>query len=266
MNPLEPSTLTAALELLQTAIVPSSTKDGTEYLVIPADAQVYDLEKLLKSPRRIRQSVRFSVLDSFCSYVKEFKTDGTKIFLNARTGTIAATLDYHKPDQASWGDHRAGFDPVLSEEWQRWQQLNNQPCDQKRFALFLEDNAVDIVDPAAAEMLDISRSLTAKINVNFKKGIRLENGTEQIQYEETIDARAGQRGQLEVPSKFSLFLMLWEGRPRRRIDARLRYGIKEGVLSFCYSLIRPQDIVQAEIDLLVNEVFEQTEIEPLFGS
>lgn len=264
MNP-DPSMLDTALNLLQTGVVANATKDGNDYLVIPANAQVYDLEKLQKSPRNIRQTVDFSRLESFCAYVKEFKDGASKLFM-AVSGCIriSARLDYHKPGQASWANHRALFEPVITREWGLWTGSDNRSLDQKTFALLLEDNAVDIIEPAAAEMLDIARNLSAKINVNFKKGLRLEDGTQQLQYEETIEAKAGARGELKVPSAFAL--SVWEGRPKRSVEARLRYAIKEGALSFSYHLVRPHDVLRAEIDALAEEVGKQTGIPPLFGT
>ena len=260
-----PDILKTALEALQTAIVPSVTKDGNDYLVIPNDATVFDLEKLLNAPRRIRQKVSFARLDSFCAYVNEFKRPGTKIFVNGRNGGSVAILDYHTSATASWKDHSARFDPLFTESWNRWNSLNNQSLDQRKFAVFIEDNALDIVEPAPAEMLDISRNLTAKLTVNFKKGLRLEDGTEQIQYEESIESKAGAKGQIEVPSMFTLEMSIFEGRPKRRLQVRLRYSIKEGVLSFTCSLLRLQEILGPEIQQLGEEIASQTQIAPLFG-
>lgn len=261
-----PDFLKTALELLQTGIVANATKDGAEYLVIPANALVYDLEKLRANPRRIKRSLQFARLDSFCEYVNEFKAPGTKIFMNTKSGQATAVLDYHQPSQASWAEHVAHFAPVFTESWQRWNGVNNQPMDQKKFALFVEDNALDIAQPAPAEMLDIARNLTAKLSVNFKKGIRLENGAEELHYEETIDAKAGHRGQLEIPAQFVLELPVFEGRPSRQVPVRLRYSIKEGTLSFCCSLVRLQEILQPEIDALCGEIAQETSVQPLFGS
>lgn len=260
-----PDILKTALEALQTSIVPNATKDGNDYLVIPANATVYDLEKLLNAPRRIQQKITFARLDSFCSYVNEFKKSGTRIFVNSKTGGAHAILDYHTAEAASWKSHSAKFDPVFTESWQKWNGSNNQSFDQRKFALFIEDNALDIIEPAPAEMLDISQTLTAVINVNFKKGTHLENGSEQLQYEETIDAKAGRRGQLEVPSIFTLEISVFEGRPKRRVQARLRYSIKEGVLSFSYALIRLQEILNPEIEQLSEDIAKQTGTRPLFG-
>ncbi|HEY0725983.1 MAG TPA: DUF2303 family protein, partial [Pyrinomonadaceae bacterium] len=253
-----PDPIHTALELLQTGLVPSKTSDGNDYLVIPVTAQVYDLEKLQKHPRRIKQSVRFARVDSFCEYVNEFKGKGTKVFMNGKTGEVLAELDYHQADEPSWKSHTAAFAPAFTEPWLLWRGIHNQAMNQREFATFVEDNALDIVNPAPAEMIDLSRNLTAMISVNFKKGVRLENGAEQLQYEETITAKAGQRGQLEVPSLVTLALSVFEGRPQRRVNVRLRYTIKEGVLNFCCSLMRLQEILQPEIDGLAGEIKEET--------
>lgn len=244
---------------------PHKLDEGGSYVIIPGGSRIHDLESLLDAPRRIRQRIGFSRLASFCAYVTEFGSDGfTRVFLQAKTGFARAVLDYHTPDGAAWCDHVATFEPALSEEWKRWNSRNGNNFDQRGFALFLEDNAPDIASPPSAEILDVARTLTAKQSVNFKKGIRLDNSTESLTYEETIDAKAGQKGELEIPTGFTLMIPVFEGRPARKLDARLRYKIQDGQLSFHYVLVRPHKVLNEEIDATAADIKKGTGIEPLF--
>lgn len=252
-------------KLVLASQTPQASGASEPFLVLPHGHEVHSIIELLDSPRRIKDRLLFGRLDSFCAYVKEFKLAGTKIFLNALTGAAKAVLDFHTVGTAAWCDHTAEYQPLMSEEWKRWQARNNQSFDQRSFALFLEDNAPDISSPKAAEILDVARTLTAKLSVNFKKGVRLDNGTEQLTYEESVEAKAGQKGDLEIPTSFELLIPVFEGREPRRLGARLRYTISGGVLTFHYGLVRPHKVFQEEIDAINTAIGIGTDIKPLYG-
>lgn len=269
---MDKNTVQTVADILTAAQKPYESNAAEPFVIIPQHHDVHSLLELQDKPRRIKDRLVFGRLDSFCEYVREFKLKGTQVFLNAITGAAKAVIDFHEAatttlgePTARWCDHTAEYQPLLSEEWKRWNAKNNQGFEQRAFALFLEDNAIDIVSPPAAEVLDVARTLTAKSMVHFKKGIRLDNGTEQLTYEEIVDAKAGQKGELEIPARFELGIPVFEGRPARHVEARLRYAIREGTVMFHYVLVRPHKIFQTEIDAISADITAGTEIPPLYG-
>lgn len=269
---MENENMIQSAERLTRASQVFSSLSAESFVIVPDGYELKSLLEFEDQPRRIKDRLTFGRLDSFCQYVNDFKLPGTRIFVNPLAGCAKAVIDFHtrRKDAAArdipgWCDHTAEFTPLLSEEWKRWSAANARQFDQKTFALFLEDNAADIVSPPAAEVLDVSRTLSAKLTVNFKKGVRLDNTTEQLTYEETVDAKAGHKGDLSIPTEFMLEIPVFEGRPARPVEARLRYAIRDGTLIFHYVLIRPHKVFQAEVDSIGETIGKALDLKPLFG-
>lgn len=240
--------------------IPASKDD--QFLIVPNGYSAQDLISLRTNPRRIARTITFARLESFCRYVNTFKKSNTFIFLNPSNGSVSAILDYHSSDAPAWCDHVSGFVPAQSEEWKRWKQKDGQALNQKELAEFIEDNAPDVISPDPAELLDVARSLTAKLNVNFKRAIVLEDDTVQFTYEETIDAKAGSKGSLEIPSEFTIAIAIFAGGTPLSLNVRLRYSIKEGQLTFKLVLVRPHKLFEQEIENLNATIKTVTDIQP----
>jgi uncharacterized protein YfdQ (DUF2303 family) len=249
-----------------TPLISVADSKDDQFLIVPDGYKAQDLIHLKAQPRRITETKHFDRMESFCRYVNVFKDDTTFIRLNQVNGSVSAILDYHAVDGPSWCSHQAGFSPVLTEEWKRWKQKDGQSLSQKDLAEFLEDNAPDIVNPSSAELLDVARSLTAKLNVNFKRAVVLEDDTVQLTYEETIDAKAGVKGSLEIPSEFTISVAVFAGSSPEPLNIRLRYSIKEGQLTFKMVLVRPHKHVEREIDNIAATIKATCDIQPFYGS
>lgn len=260
--------LQTAEKLARAATHPVVNDEMAPFVVVPANYKLESLEHLADQPRLRRAAPKFTTLDSFLRYVADFKTDGTRIFADPAALTIRAVFDYHEPgdDGSRWCVHSCLFSPRLSEQWKVWTAIDRQSVPQKQFANFIEDNAPDISTPPAAEMLDIASTLQATMNVNFRKGVRLDNSTEQLTYEETIEARAGRKGDLTVPTQILLFIPIFEGELPRSIDVRLRYAIAEGKLSFTCVLSRRSDLLAAQWKQIVDAVAAGTSLAPFMGA
>lgn len=232
--------------------------EGKPFIIVPASATVRDLEAYLPSPVAIAEVVRCTEATSFLKYVNQFKTPETQLFASvcATGADFTAVLDYHGPGKPSWGQHMAIYNCPQTEEWKRWTAYNNAAMDQQEFAEFIEMNQAQVVSPSGATLLEIARSLVAKIKVDFTSGIRLNNGNVQLQYEQVTEAKAGEKGTLEVPEKFKLGLVLFQGGPAYAIDALLRYRIVERKLTFHFVLVNPHLIIADAVQKL-RDYFEE---------
>lgn len=233
------------------------TLDGHEYVLLPNGTKLQSLESLQGVPNRPRGTVNVRDMASFVAYVRERTYQaGAEQFIASDRGILRiygqlgpkpgfrAVFNDHGKMRAGWRDDVAVFDCPLSDEWTRWTSKNGTKMDQETFATWIEDNLPDIAEPAAADMLEIARSLEAKKKVNFASGLRLSNGEHQITYEEQIDGTAA-KGRLNVPEVFALGVPVFEGGDRYRVEARLRYRIADGgKLSMWYDLLRPHKIVE----------------------
>lgn len=242
--------------------------DGIPFIVVPKGSETKSLEPFLLNPAMKRGVLNFETRESFTRYVNEQKVPATRIFMKEQCFT--AVLDFHDstvigPD-AGWMNHKAHFSLKPTPAWTLWRDRNKKVVSQKDFAEFLEENYPDVIEPAGAELLDIASTLQAHTQVRFKRGLRLDNTTEQLQYEETVDAKGGVGGDMEVPRAIKLSLVMFYGEPKTEIVARLKYQIANGVLTFWFEMVRVQDILDAVVQSTAAKIIEETKLVPFNGS
>lgn len=227
------------------------------------------IEKAGLAPFRKRGTARLADVASFLEYVTEQRVDGhTYIYADPDKRTLTAVLNGHErddPEHAGWGDHRAVYEAELSREFQIWMRNNKKPVEQEEFAIFIEDNIVDVVEPAADMLLKVALSLEAKTNANFSTARRLDNGQVQFQYTETIEARAA-GGSIEVPREFMLGLRVFKNGDAYKVRARLKYRLGGGKLKFWYELDRPENIIEDAFKGYVETVREAGAAPVLLGT
>jgi uncharacterized protein YfdQ (DUF2303 family) len=103
-------------------------------------------------------------------------------------------------------------------------------------------------------MLEIAQTFHAKTNVSFRSGVRLSSGTTQFLYDEEQTAKAGGKGQLEVPTEFELGIAPFEGEAAYRIKARLRWRVRDGGLVIGYKLERPHEVVRDALQAIADRL------------
>jgi uncharacterized protein YfdQ (DUF2303 family) len=171
------------------------------------------------------------------------------VYADAQRLQVTAVLDAHEPTAARWGGHWLVLELRKTLEWIAWMQHHGQLMSQDAFAEHLEDHSAEIVSPPAAEMLEVAQSIQATTKCDFKSGTRLKSGERQLEYTETVAAKAGQRGQLTIPDTFEIGLVPFEGSAPYRVTARFRYRISgEGQLRLGYRLDRPENVLRAAFD------------------
>ena len=222
------------------------------FALIPGGVKLQDLEGLLAAPTRIRQAVNILDADTFIAYINRYASPASVVFCDGPEGrTFKGVLDYHQPDQPSWGQHVAVYQCPISIEWGRWKSSDRKRMDQATFAEFFEENIKDITvpegipgAPSAADMLEISRTLEAKKNISFRQGTRLDNGQVQLTYNEQIDGQAGETGQLKIPEQFYIGVKPFLGGDAFCVTVRFRYRIQESRLVMWFELVRPDKVLE----------------------
>lgn len=229
------------------------------FFVLPANASIHDLEAYLPTPLRKTGTVTLNDVKSFVGYVNQEKREGTRLYGTVNPPVFTAVFNDHG-ETTGWKDYRAVYACPLAAEWKTWFGKSGVVMSQAEFAAFIENNLSDIAVPAAADMLEISRSLEAKKKVNFASGIRLSNGENELTYEETISGTA-QKGKLQVPEEFTVGIPVLEGGIKYAVTARLRYRIADqGALSMWYELIRPHKIIEDAVAAVWLDVEQHTEL------
>lgn len=249
------------------------TAGNTPFVVIPKDHEVVGLERFVDNARcehPLRKRSVVKVLDtlSFCQYYTLFADTNSRVFADETSSKILAILDYHGAGSEGaprWGEHRIDLTLRHSEEWETWNSKDGEKFAQAEFAEFLEDNTPDIQVPAAAFMLDVARSLSAKSSVEFSSAIRLSDGSVQFKYSEQVQGSCG-GGNIEVPEQFQIAIPIYIGCERVAVVARLRYRITGGRLTFWYNLLRPVDIKRAGFIAVRTAIADTLNINIVNGS
>ena len=231
--------------------------DGRFYSIVVPDggkADVIDLEahreSLLPAPRRKKGAYQVHDADSFVTYMSKHGDQDTEVWADAISSQIVGVLNAHQEHPATtdsgarWEDHKVVYKVQLTDAWKAWAKHDGVLGDQGEFAEHIEDRAIDIIDPAAADMLELAQTFQATIGVNFESSKRLSTGERQLEYRETVDAKAGKAGRMDIPDTFTLALRPFEGADAFKVTARLRYRITDGRLRIGYKLERPTDVLR----------------------
>lgn len=237
----------------------------TPIVIVPNHYKVANLEGLLAAPMRKRGTTTLRDAGSFVTMVNDHKDDSTRLFyVDSPAPGFTAVFNDHG-NQPGWGDHRARYEPIFSQEWKAWIGVDAKKMSQVEMAQFIENNLDDVVEPVGAELLEICRTLEAKKQVNFASSIRLSDGSHQFTYEEDVQGSA-QKGQLKVPEIFVIGVPVFINGEKWKVQVRLRFRIDGGKLSMWLEVVRPHKTLEAAVKDILKQVSDGTGLMPLHGT
>ncbi|NYD39944.1 DUF2303 family protein [Nocardioides panaciterrulae] len=227
--------------------------DGTVRL-IDLEAEREKAEYAHK-PRRKTGEYRVHDAESFVAYLAKHADADTEVWADAVAAKITGVLDANTTvDGPRHEEHRVIYGVLLTEAWKTWAKYDGHLPDQQVFAELIEERATDVVTPSGADMLEIAQTFKATIGVNVESSKRLSDGQRQFEYRETVDAKAGKAGRMEIPETFVLGLRPFEGADAFKVTARLRYRLADGALRIGYKLDRPEDVLREAFLSVVQKV------------
>jgi uncharacterized protein YfdQ (DUF2303 family) len=208
--------------------------------------------------------VKFDTEESFISYLSAFGTENTRLFLDKDNLTFTAIIDYHaagaEPKQGvNRKEHIARFVMNHTSDWEAWIGIDGCTIAQRDFAEFIEDHTRNIVEPDAATMLTIAKSLQVKRNVSFVSEQRLGDGTVNFVYQEDDDAKAGSKGTIVLPEEVTLGIVVFEDdSDADTIQAKFRYRLDRdsGKLGFMVKLMNKEGVIDQAFGSIVDSIEE----------
>lgn len=239
---------------------PKTIADGLVGFVVPATGRLETVdvtERLAKhQPHPARKRGTYTAQDapSFLAYLAKHGRPETEVWADQVGSRIVGIIDAHGADNAGWGEHRVLYAVQHTPAWRTWMERDGKLLDQNTFAELIEDRLVDIVRPVAADMLELAQTFQATIGVRFESSKLLSSGERQLAYRETVDAKAGRTGNLEIPRDFDLALVPFEGADAFKVTARFRYRITDGELRVGYRLNRPEDVLREAFASVVEDI------------
>lgn len=239
--------------------------NGAPLVVVPEGYAIQDLSKSLGAPVRKAGKATLRDAASFVAYASKHWNEHATLYFQNDPPSFTAVFNDHAAG-AGWGDFVAAYPMPLSKEWQTWLGGTGKRMGQEDFAFFIETNLPDLLEPSAAEFLEIAQSIQAKKKVNFASGIRISNGQNELVYEETIEAKAGEKGKLVIPEDFAVAIPVFEGDAPYRVNAKLRYRITDNRLALWYDLERPHKVLEDAVAQLRGQIEQQLETVALHGT
>mgnify|MGYP003455401288 FL=1 len=231
---------------------------GEIYLVRKGDGGFgqIDTDDYAANPRHERASRTVTDAKSFVDYVNRHKRDGTEVFAHTAYSAVVAVIDSHEATGGVPGHQQHTLRLALekSKAWEAWEAIDGKLLEQGAFADLLDDRYIDFIDPDPARMIDIATTFQAKTGVDFDSGIRTDNGEVKLSYKETVTARAGQTGEIEIPKKVQLALRPYVGGPIYYIWAHFRYRLRGASVSLGFKLERPENVLDAAFADIVTEI------------
>ena len=261
----------------QQAVLPRKLEEGI-YAILDADGAIqiretegYAREQLhdwaqarSERPEFVHRSPVLLDVDSFLAYLTA-NTDsaegevGPYYALSSGALEVWADIDSRKVTAILDGfdglrKHTATLILKTSREWAEWMAIDGKLLPQADFAQFVEDHLSTIAEPDGALLLDICETLTGKTDVAWKSQALGSNGQRQFVYEETVEGKAGPKGNLAIPTGLMLALRPFQGSAAQPVTARFRYRMREGHLTIGVKLAEPESVLEAAFDSVVADV------------
>jgi uncharacterized protein YfdQ (DUF2303 family) len=260
---MEENSETFELHRLANAAKVHAANSEVPFVLVPEGHKLTSLEELQVRPRRIEQKVALTTVASFVEFVNASKQPSTIILANDKSRNLRAIIDYHQgPSEPSWCKHEASYATELSREAKIWFENDNKVLSQVAFAELLEDRVADIVTPTGAALLEIALKLQVIQKAVVGSVIRLQSGEFQMNW-----SQENEKGTVEVPEKIVLGIPLFHGDGGYKIEARLRYRLNEGKVTFTYKIIDREANLEHAFTEIVSKVRAELSGAPIyFGS
>lgn len=152
-------------------------------------------------------------VESLAAYIAAYGLPKTTLIAWNAKG-ILATLDFHNVEQdLDIGQGRCQFLAThyfqRSREWTNWHALaDDKPHSQKEVVEKLEEWADDIIEPGAAELANILRSLRANVSAQSETTIN-PDGTNSVRF--TKDNKVTPLGNVDLPETFKISIPVLTG-------------------------------------------------------
>jgi uncharacterized protein YfdQ (DUF2303 family) len=201
---------------------------------------VFDLEAYLPAPRRSVGTVGVHTAPAFvnlhAALVNEPNT--ARLYADEPNQVLECVLNDDWQGVPGWRDHRIVLVLRHTPEWEFWRDhAGLRPLE--AFGEIIEEGLPEIVEPTAADMLELAQTFSVATQARFRQGARLRDGRRQFTYEEDHDAAAGDAGDVVIPESFILQVEPFVGSSPKRVVARLRWRLDGGKLGVGYQLVRP---------------------------
>jgi hypothetical protein len=179
------------------------------------------------------------------------------IWADDRQYRFTGVLNDHTAEVPGWRDHTIRLQLSHDEDWTAWACRSGHPFTQEEAAEHVEALLHTVIEPDAADLLEIVSSLQLRRNMVIGQMVNLRSGATQITYSDEDQVSAGRdlsRGTLEVPGRIMFRVPVFIGSPPVDVWARFRYRQNGRVLRVSYQIERQSAVIRAAFDGTVAEI------------
>lgn len=238
----------AIRDILMGAIAETALETGN-YAALPEGYSVESLEQFQSRPNRAKADHVFRDTASLVAYSDRFSGPASLAYSDPVKHRISVVFDDHS-EAPGFREHRANFQGEFGQEYAAWRAMGGKWVGQVDAGLFLEDRAIDVVEPDAASIMEMVMTFDALKKVTFKQSTRLSDGRRQYTYSEENEAR----GSVTLPETITLLVPVFFGQEPERIKVRLRHRITDERLVFQF-LIADRDAVEFQAFFRCEDAF-----------
>jgi len=258
-------------DLARQTTAPVEVHPGSIYIVHSPDGfKTVDLtgDEYREFPERKIGTVVVRDAAGFCHYFGKHGGDTSEVYGDIDMATVTAVLDAHASDAPRWQDHRLILRLQQTMQWRTWLGANGQMMSQQAFAEFVEEHAADVAPDGpvdSATLLEVAQHFHAATSVQFEQGERLVSGETRFTYLETVEAKAGKRVDIVIPTEFQLGIAPYEDCGAWRVNARFRYRLNNGKLTLGYKLDDPARKAQEAVKQVIGKIADELGVTVILG-
>jgi uncharacterized protein YfdQ (DUF2303 family) len=215
-------------------------------LAIPDNYKIVDTEQYEQNPNRFRADFSTQFIAEFIGYVKNFADEKTAVFIDTKSFTASAIVDFGAVGEPLWAEHKATLNLGKQPEYVALTHAMDKLHGQVGFADFMEDNVECLVFlDAAKQPIDFGKVLT---------GIRkLTTSSISESTTEVTDTKfsASAFDEIEVKSKdnklpagFSFTCVPVDGLSAYDFNCRLRFIAENGTPKIKYRIVGMEQKLQ----------------------
>lgn len=264
-----------------------------------------ELEPFRNNPSFRRGTATMTSLDSFIAHVNRFGDEDSAVFANddRASPSLLAVLDYHRADTLTSGGedepaasrvhgeyrhglHRTAFAFPVSDQWTAWHKGNGTPMGMAEFAVFLEDNVLDVADvtkpPESAKRFvemnggegkiadwsilnKLAKGLTIYENAVVTEAVNLASGEGVLTLASSHDTEIEPGVKITVPTMFFVEIPIFREGALYRLPVRLRYRKDRTGVTFWYELWRADRAFLDAFHEAIAKVDSETEATIFYG-
>ena len=223
-------------------------------------------EKRKVAPTKLMANRQLDDVASFCEYSKLFNGAKSSYWVHAPSGgrpTVNAIFDDHKPESPNWAHHQAYVTLNSSEAWDRWTSQEGKFLTQEQFTDLIEERFDDLATPKAdspadkdmpspIQLLEMAKNLAIHSTGTFERKINPTTG------ETVLIAKDEQNSSSTViPPKFILQLQPFEFCEHYRVEAFLRFKLRDNTPTFRFSFRNKKEVRDDAVNDVVKHLADK---------